>query len=406
MAIKKIWREAGKKTFSVVIGGDVCPREQNCDYVAEHAAEIVQAVKPAFKADALKILQWECAVTEGGEPIVKSGPNLRCPEKVLSVMSELDIDVALLANNHTGDYGPSEVFTTIDNIEKRNMKTVGAGANSADAAKPLFIEKNGVRLAILNICENEFGGARKNAAGVNTLDPFVNIDQIKTAKTQADVVLVTLHGGHEYNPYPSERMVRLFRAFADAGADAVWNCHTHCPEGFEVWNGVPIIYSPGNFYFPARPTSKKSWSTGYITEFLFDENGVYGYELTPYGFEFERMFLLEGKTLEAAEKYLLNLCEPIGDMDQLRGLFDSWCTGPGVAYMGNVNAARSENYPPNWDDPAVKAQWIHVRNVFTCESHVYLLRQLAFIIEEGRFNESAAGFEKLAQLQNPDFVTW
>ena len=154
MAIKKIWREAGKKTFSVVIGGDVCPREQNCDYVAEHAAEIVQAVKPVFKPEALKILQWECAVTEGGEPIVKSGPNLRCPEKVLNVMSELDIDVALLANNHTGDYGPSEVFTTIDNIEKRNMKTVGAGANSADAAKPLFVEKNGVRLAILNICEN------------------------------------------------------------------------------------------------------------------------------------------------------------------------------------------------------------------------------------------------------------
>ena len=406
MAIKKTWREAGKKTFSVVIGGDVCPREQNCDYVAEHAAEIVQAVKPAFKPEALKILQWECAVTEGGEPIVKSGPNLRCPEKVLNVMSELDIDVALLANNHTGDYGPSEVFTTIDNIERRNMKTVGAGANSADAAKPLFIEKNGVRLAILNICENEFGGARKNAAGVNTLDPFANIDQIKMAKTQADVVLVTLHGGHEHNPYPSERMVRLFRAFAEAGADAVWNCHTHCPEGFEVWNGVPIIYSPGNFYFPARATSIPTWKLGYITEFLFDENGVYGYQLVPYGFTNEKMFLLEGKTLEDAENYLIELCKPLSDMDELRSLFDSWCTGAGVSYMGIINAASSDPYPPEWDDPEVKAKWIGVRNALVCESHVYLLRHLCVLIEQGRFNEARAGFDRIEKMRFPEFITW
>ena len=54
----------------------------------------------------------------------------------------------------------------------------------------------------------------------------------------------------------------------------------------------------------------------------------------------------------------------------------------------------------------MKAQWIHVRNVFTCESHAYLLRQLGFIIEEARFKESAAGFEKLAQLQDPEFITW
>ena len=134
MAIKKIWREAGKKTFSVVIGGDVCPREENSDYVADHAAEIVLGVKPAFKADALKILQWECAVTEGGEPIVKSGPNLRCPEKVLNVMSELDIDVALLANNHIGDYSPSEVFTTIDNIEKRWYEPLNDTIKSVVAA--------------------------------------------------------------------------------------------------------------------------------------------------------------------------------------------------------------------------------------------------------------------------------
>ena len=271
MAVARKWREPGSRTFSAVIAGDVCPRDENCAYVAENAARIVEGIKPFFKAEALKILQWECAVTTGGEPIVKTGPNLRCPENVLNFASALDIDVALLANNHTGDFGPSEIAPTMEAIRKRGILTVGAGANAAEAARPLFIEKNGVRLAILNICENEFGCARKNTAGTNGMDELANIRQIKEAKEQADVVLVTLHGGHEYDPYPSLRMVDTFRAFAEAGADAVWNCHTHCPQGFEVWNGVPIVYSPGNFYFPPRPTSLPSWSIGYLTEFFFDE---------------------------------------------------------------------------------------------------------------------------------------
>lgn len=406
MAIRKIWREAGKKTFSTILAGDVYPREAQFDYVISHADDIVREIKYAFKPEALKILQWECAVTEKGEPIVKSGPNLRCPEKVLDLAAALDIDVALLANNHTGDFGASEIMPTIEAIEKRKIKTVGAGCNASEAAKPLLVEKNGIRLAILNICENEFGGARKNLPGTNTMDLLTNIRQIKTAKTQADVVLVTLHGGHEYNPYPSRRMVQAFRAFAEAGADAVWNCHTHCPEGFEVWNGVPIIYSPGNFYFPGHPTSLPTWRAGYLTEFLFDENGVYGMELTPYGATAEKVFPLVPPILEQAEAYLEELCKPLADLDEIDSLFESWCTRAGVGYMGCVNRTSSENYPPDWNDPKTVAHWIGVRNLFTCESHAYLLRQLSFLIEEGRMDEASAGYDRIEKMQTPDFITW
>ena len=75
---------------------------------------------------------------------------------------------------------------------------------------------------------------------------------INEARKQADLLLVSLHGGHKYDPYPSLRMVKVFRASAEAGAPALWNSHAHCPEGFEVRCGVPIIYCPDNFYLPAR----------------------------------------------------------------------------------------------------------------------------------------------------------
>ena len=407
MSILKTWREAGKKTFSVILGGDFCPREENSSFVAENAEQIVSGVKTVFKKDAVKIIQWECAVTEGGQPIIKSGPCHRCTESVLNAASVLDIDVALLANNHTGDYGPSEVMTTIENIRARGIKTVGAGINREAAAEPLFIEKNGVQLAIINICENEFGGAGKNKAGTNTMDPLENLEQIRAVRKKADVVIVTVHGGHENYAYPSRRMIRLYRAFAEAGADAVWNCHTHCPCGFEEWKGVPVIYSPGNFYFPRRPYSVPSWNTGYITEFLCDEYGIYGYELTPYGFTREKMFLLEGETCRKAEAYLKEISEPLADMEKIDALFDSWCTKAGISYISLANQTREEVWPPaDWSDPEVIARWMAIRNLFTCESHTYLIQNTARLIEEGRVAEAAAGLADVKKRQNPDFVTW
>ena len=407
MAITKQWRTPGKKAFSVIVGGDFCPREENSRFVAEHASEIVRGIKPLFRKDALNILQWECAVTEGGTPIVKRGPNLRCSEPVLDILTELGIDVALLANNHTGDFGPSEILTTEKAIRSRGIMTVGTGRDPEDAAKPLLLEKNGVRIAILNICENEFGGTRKGKAGTNTMDVLANIEQIRDARKQADVVLVLLHGGHEYNPCPSPRMVKVFRAFAEAGASAVWNCHTHCPEGFEVRNGVPIIYSPGNFYFPGWPTAHKTWRTGYVTEFLCDEKGAYGIELTPYGFTKEGMFPLTGETLAAAEKYLLDLCKPLDDPDELQSLFDSWCTRAGVGYLSTVAETAEDPWPPaDWKDKDVHNRWIGVRNLFTCESHAYLLNNTCRLIEEFRMDEAKAGYGRIAERMDPDFVTW
>ena len=37
----------------------------------------------------------------------------------------------------------------------------------------------------------------------------------------------------------------LYRHFIDIGAAAVIAMHTHCPQGYEIYNGAPIVYSKG-----------------------------------------------------------------------------------------------------------------------------------------------------------------
>lgn len=74
-------------------------------------------------------------------------------------------------------------------------------------------------------------------------------------------------------------MVDTYRFFIDAGADAVINHHQHCISGYEHYQGKPIFYGIGNFFFP--PIFKhtpKSWNEGYmVTLFLGESDGLGGY---------------------------------------------------------------------------------------------------------------------------------
>jgi poly-gamma-glutamate synthesis protein (capsule biosynthesis protein) len=79
----------------------------------------------------------------------------------------------------------------------------------------------------------------------------------------------------------------------DAGADVVLGHHVHAVHGVELYNGRPILYSPGNFVgrqvaedesrmneLAARLTAAMS-PDGYIAQLQFDGAGSCAVELVP-----------------------------------------------------------------------------------------------------------------------------
>ena len=44
----------------------------------------------------------------------------------------------------------------------------------------------------------------------------------------------------------------LADAYIDAGADLIIGDHSHCLQGFEYRNEVPVLYSLGNFWFNSK----------------------------------------------------------------------------------------------------------------------------------------------------------
>jgi len=98
------------------------------------------------------------------------------------------------------------------------------------------------------------------------MDIIDNAKEIKNAKEKADYVFVIVHGGHEHYSLPSPKMQKQYRFYVEQGADIVIGHHTHCINGNEVYNGVPIYYSLGNFLFPLSYIQKDKWYIGLIVE--------------------------------------------------------------------------------------------------------------------------------------------
>ena len=228
---------------------------------------IDQSVRDLFAFVDYRIINLEAPITNKDDPknkILKTGPHLHSSEDTaIPYLKQLHIDMVTLANNHILDYGEQGLIDTFHALEKNNIARVGAGNNLIEASQPFTIEKEGLKFAILNFCEHEWSIAEKNKAGANPLDIIDNVKQIQAAKAIHDKVICIIHGGHEYYNLPSPRMQKQYHFYADNGADAIVGHHTHCISGYEVYKGVPIYYSLGNFLFTMNAINP-DWYIGLI----------------------------------------------------------------------------------------------------------------------------------------------
>ena len=242
--------------------------------------KIEQSIIDLFTHSDLNIVNLEAPVTDNELKILKTGPNIKSNrDSTANVLKALKIDLVTLANNHVLDYDEKGVADTLEFCKQQGVRTVGAGMNLNEASKTLYIDTEEGKIAIVNFAENEWSSATETTAGANPMDIIDNAAQIKDARKNADNVIVIIHGGHEYYNLPSPRMQKQYRFYAEQGADIVVGHHTHCINGHEVWNDVPIYYSLGNFLF-THDSSQPDWYKGLVLEIEI-KNGKLSCNLYP-----------------------------------------------------------------------------------------------------------------------------
>lgn len=148
----------------------------------------------------------------------------------IKILSESGIDGVTLNNNHTRDYGEQGYQDTVKAVQNSGMQY---GSNG----QIMYFEKRGFKIAV--VCVGLWALSSANAAL-----PYLN-----TAKANSDYQIIMFHGGTEKIHSPEEWKRQAARKLVDNGADLVVGSHPHVLQPREVYKGVEIVYSLGNFCY-------------------------------------------------------------------------------------------------------------------------------------------------------------
>lgn len=174
------------------------------------------------------------------------------------------IDVVSIANNHMKDQGEAGILETVHSLNAAGIIHSGAGKNLTEARALKTMLKNGIKVGFLSYNDTDVVPPSTYASnlqsGTNTMDETRLIEDVKNAKPNVDVLIVSMHSGTEYiTEKPNSRQTAFAHAAIDAGADLVIGHHPHVLQPMEIYKDKFIFYSLGNFVFDQPwPDTKES----------------------------------------------------------------------------------------------------------------------------------------------------
>jgi poly-gamma-glutamate synthesis protein (capsule biosynthesis protein) len=202
----------------------------------------------------LTMVNLETAISVGGQAEQKSF-TFEAPPTAFTALADAGIDIATMANNHGADYGSAGLAQTLAAIRASHFPVIGIGANAAAAYAPYYRTINGVRLALIAASQVQdetlaHFSATDSASGIANAYSDRLLASVRAARPKADLVIVYVHWGTEYQTCPNGDQRALADALAGAGADAIVGTHAHVLQG-AGWrpDGKYVAYGLGNYFW-------------------------------------------------------------------------------------------------------------------------------------------------------------
>ncbi len=202
----------------------------------------------------------EFPYSDEGSPQANKTYTFRAPLEAIEYMKGMGVDAASVANNHAFDYGEAAFLDTLEVMEENEIPHVGGGMNLEEASRPLYLYMDDYKVAIVAASQIErmgtphSKGATADSPGM--LRSYADIEPtlaaIREAKENSDYVILFIHWGTEKEVNPDWCEAEQLPQFIDAGADCIIGAHPHILQPIDYVNGVPVVYSMGNFWFNSK----------------------------------------------------------------------------------------------------------------------------------------------------------
>jgi poly-gamma-glutamate synthesis protein (capsule biosynthesis protein) len=215
---------------------------------------MLEKVKPFLNDATITFANQESMM--GGEKIgLSSYPSFNSPIEIGYALKDVGVNIVSMANNHTLDRGEDAIQQAIKNWETIGMMYTGAYKDQEDEKDiRVYQTDEGISVAFLAYAYGTNGITVPDGKDylVNLIDKEKMAGAIKRAKEQADVTVLSLHFGKEYERMPNDEQKDLAQFASDQGVEVVLGHHPHVLQPIE-WvegengNKTLVIYSLGNF---------------------------------------------------------------------------------------------------------------------------------------------------------------
>ena len=206
-----------------------------------------EGVKSYFDQADIAIVNLETTISSNSK--YTGYPCFASPAEYAEALAWLGADVALLANNHCCDKGTRGVRSTIAKLDTLGIAHTGAFHSKEDYEQNsiLRLERNGIKLSLLNYTYGTNGNPIPKGCVVNLIDTVQIANDIALASEDTDCVVVCMHWGNEYQRQPSQNQRKLADFLHRNGVDIVVGSHPHVIQPYVATEKQITIYSLGNF---------------------------------------------------------------------------------------------------------------------------------------------------------------
>ncbi len=221
---------------------------------------IGQSLLDKMRGVDIMMVNNEFTYSNGGTPIEGKTYTFRARPETASILNTMGVDIVGLANNHAYDFGRDAFLDSMRALDDAGIAYAGGGENIDEASHPVYyITDNGMKIAI--ICATQIErlgnpdtkGATADSPGVfRCLDDSLLLEKVREARERNAYVVVFIHWGTESTEEIDYLQRDQAKEIADAGANLIIGTHPHVLQKIDYVDGVPVVYSTGNFIFNSK----------------------------------------------------------------------------------------------------------------------------------------------------------
>ncbi|OQR62410.1 hypothetical protein B6E66_19165 [Streptomyces maremycinicus] len=251
---------AAARGFTLVASGDILPHTtviERAGFDAGGAGHdfrpMLAGVKPVVSRADLALCHMETVYGENG--VYTGYPDFKSPPEIATALAATGYDGCSTASNHSLDDGAAGVRRTLDALDGAGVRHAGTARSEAEGNSVTLLRAGPAKVAHLAYTYDTNGHPVPPGQPwtVNLLDENRILADAKAArKAGADVVVVSVHWGTEWQDAPDDRQLTLARTLTASRTggrpdiDLILGTHAHVPQAYEKVNGTWVVYGMGD----------------------------------------------------------------------------------------------------------------------------------------------------------------